>query len=82
MTTSEAGETGRAQLLLAPIPSTVPTAPGAGDYIGGADYIIASNFANTDMQRDYYGSYFQDDWKVTPKLTVNLGLRWEYFGQI
>lgn len=24
------------------------------------------------------GFYFQDDWKVTPKLTVNLGLRYEW----
>jgi len=23
--------------------------------------------------------YIQDDWKITPKLTVNLGLRWDYF---
>lgn len=76
------GNTGPAQLLLTPIPSTVSSAPGAGDYIGGADFIAASNFANTDMGRRYYAGYFQDDWKATPKLTVNLGMRWEYFGQI
>ncbi|HWY19774.1 MAG TPA: TonB-dependent receptor [Candidatus Acidoferrum sp.] len=25
-------------------------------------------------------AYIQDDWRVTPRLTLNIGLRWDYFG--
>jgi hypothetical protein len=37
-----------------------------------------------DVYRGYraneYAAYFQDDWKVNKKLTLNLGVRWDYFG--
>src|SRR5256886_17059918 len=73
------GNTGLAQMLLTPIPGTVP---GAFDFVGGSDEVQASNYANTDMGRNYNAAYIQDDWKVNSKLPAHLCLRWEYFGQI
>ena len=31
-------------------------------------------------RRTFYLPYVQDEWKVTPNLTVTAGLRWEYYG--
>ncbi len=80
ITTQKDASTGRAQLLLAPTPSTLPPVSGGIDNVGGANAAFASNIANTDNGHNYYGLYFQDDWKVTPKLTLNLGVRWDHFG--
>ncbi|MGB8583123.1 MAG: TonB-dependent receptor [Candidatus Sulfotelmatobacter sp.] len=32
------------------------------------------------LRRTFYMPYFQDERKVTPTLTLNLGVRWEYYG--
>jgi hypothetical protein len=38
-----------------------------------------SSFIYTHFVQQYMAAYIQDDWKVTGKLTLNLGLRYEYF---
>jgi hypothetical protein len=37
---------------------------------------------NQHYRRHEQGLYFQDDWKVTPALTFNLGIRWEIVGPL
>jgi Carboxypeptidase regulatory-like domain/TonB dependent receptor-like, beta-barrel len=32
------------------------------------------------LRRTFYMPYFQDEWKITPTLTVNAGVRYEYYG--
>jgi outer membrane receptor for ferrienterochelin and colicin len=31
-----------------------------------------------DAENNVFGAYIQDDWQVTDKLEINLGLRWDY----
>jgi hypothetical protein len=71
--------TGRAQFLLQPIAATVP---GGVDFVGGANQVQASPFGEIGSQRSYFGAYIQDGWRVSPKLTVNYGLRWDYFSLV
>jgi hypothetical protein len=41
-----------------------------------------NNLHNVDYFRNTYSFYAQDDWKVTPDLVLNLGLRYELFGTV
>jgi hypothetical protein len=77
--TQNSNQTGLAQFLLLPATATVPNGV---NYSGGADSINASNVNKTYDYRTYLAFYFQDDWKLTRNLTLNLGLRWDYFSPI
>ncbi len=40
-----------------------------------------SGITNRDIRVNNYATYFSDDFKISSKLTLNLGVRWEVFGQ-
>lgn len=43
-----------------------------------SDTYNSTNFATVYTRAHQYDSYVQDEWKLRPDLTLNLGVRWEY----
>lgn len=70
--------TTRAAVVLNQIPSIVP---GGVDNLGGLTNLQVSPFGAVDAFKSYHGAYVQDSWRATQRLTVNYGLRWDYFSR-
>ncbi|MGZ8867234.1 MAG: TonB-dependent receptor domain-containing protein, partial [Thermoanaerobaculia bacterium] len=62
-----------AQFLLG-IPTTATNTVGTAGSTA-SQFEIA---ANADYQQDSHALFLQDDWRINPRLTLNMGLRFEY----
>lgn len=64
------------------LPGTANTGYALADFLLGTPGSGAFNLNDYTYRMTVHNAavYFQDDWKVSRKLTVNLGVRWQYNG--
>ena len=54
------------------------TGHGLADFLlGRAASFSQGTVTGVDLASNYFGLYVQDSWRLSPKVTVNAGLRWE-----
>jgi hypothetical protein len=58
--------------------SSTNTGLGLGDFmLGNVNTFTQQGVQNIGFRSDYFGAYAQDTWKISPRLTLNGGVRWD-----
>lgn len=55
--------------------------PVASFMLGQVDSATVNPVEEPEWRRPYWALYLQDSWKITPRLTLEYGLRWDYQSQ-
>ncbi|MBI2686623.1 MAG: TonB-dependent receptor [Acidobacteria bacterium] len=79
---NEASNQPRGQLTFSPDITGIPDAFGAFMLGIPLNANSAEGVPTNDMHQQKLGLYWLDDWKVTPRLTINYGVRWDWFGAV
>ena len=78
----DAGDLGTAQALLASLAGIVSTASQSFNVRDRTSGFVPGQENRRRYSYDSFALYGQDSIKLRPRLTVNLGVRWEYFGRL
>lgn len=70
-----------AQNLLNDLTGSVSSVVQALNSPGGTNpQFVPGEVKQRTWKRKEFGAFFKDDWKIKPNLTLNLGVRWDFYG--
>jgi hypothetical protein len=79
---NEASNQPRGQITFSPDITGIPDAFGAFLLGIPLNANSAEGVPTNDMHQEKFGLYWLDDWKATPRLTINYGVRYDWFGAV
>jgi hypothetical protein len=79
---NEASNQPRGQITFSPDITGIPDAFAAFLLGVPLNANSAEGVPTNDMHQQKVGLYWLDDWKATPRLTINYGVRWDWYGAV